>query len=84
MKQVLEKLNQADRLKNISNRLIERVGIDYRYRTLAIREKVEVEQFKKEEQLELSKDLNNSDPSLSLNKESIELLSRHRPLNVSI
>ena len=84
LKQVLEKLNQADRLKNISNRLIERVGIDYRYRTLAIREKVEVEQFKKEEQLELSKDLNYSDPSLSLNKESIELLSRHRPLNVSI
>lgn len=84
LKQILEKQKQADKLKDVSDRLVERVGIDYRYRTLTIRQNLKIEEFKKEEDLELSKDLDYSAPTLCLNKESIELLTKHRPLNVSV
>ena len=84
LKQVLGKLGQADHLKNVNDRLIDRVGIECRYKELKIRQLLDVEEYKKEEKLELSKDLDYSDPSLCLNKESIELLTKHRPLNVSV
>jgi tRNA U34 5-carboxymethylaminomethyl modifying enzyme MnmG/GidA len=58
-------------------------NIECRCKDLAIKEAFAKKQLKKEENSELSKDMDYSDVSLCLGKESIEVLNKHRPLNVS-
>lgn len=83
LKKISEQILQNNKLKNLDDRLFERVEIECRYNRLTIIQDQEIKEFKKEENLELSKDLDYSDPSLCLNKESIEILNQNRPFNVS-
>lgn len=76
-------LHPNEEFTKLNQRLLERVDIQAHYKMHTIRQNWSIEQFKKEENLELDKDLNYADRSLGLNKESIEILTENRPLNVS-
>ena len=81
LKQILR--DETENLKQIDDRLFERVDIECRYRILTMRQDYQIDEFKKEESLELSKNFDYSNPSLCLNNESIEILSKNRPLNIA-
>lgn len=80
----LNQIYPNDKLKNIDQKLFDRVDIESKYREFVIKQNHCINVFKKEEALELSKHFDYSDPKLQLNKEAIEILSKFRPLNVSI
>lgn len=79
----LNQLFPNEKFKHFNSRIFERLDIESRYKDVIKRQHFAVTQIKREEALELSKDLDYSDPKLNLSKESIEALTKYRPLNVS-
>ncbi|XP_015790169.1 protein MTO1 homolog, mitochondrial-like [Tetranychus urticae] len=63
--------------------ILQRVKIEAQYEKLLDKEKSQIEEVKKEEQLIIPEDFNYSDSRLSLPNEAREILSKHRPASIA-